>query len=902
ADVARRLREAGAPVAVAAPGVAFEAADDGTYTLRPGEAEDYSRLFRELAGHSPGRLRLVHGWMVGESPAGDEVARARHWLDHGFFSCLTALQTASAATRGTPLELAILTSDMQDVAGDGRVEPAKSAVLGLVNTAPQEFEDLACYSVDIGPGSSGGQLFAELTAGPRRGQVAYRGRKRWTWSFIGAHLETGEGVRELLREGGTYLITGGLGGLGLALARQLAEEIAPRLVLTGRTGLPDRSEWSALVERGSVEDPVVRRIQALLAVEDAGARVMVCAGDVTDEARMRELRTEVEAEFGEIDGIFHLAGVAGGGMLETRPREAAEAVLLPKVVGSYVLDRVFVPRLLVLYSSIVAVAGYFGIGDYNGANAVLDAFAQSRWDSGRHVVSINWPLWSEVGMGADSNAPAILGDLARGQATTAVAHPLLAGRHEGSEDAASFEIELSHEVWVLAEHKIKQVPTMPGTGVVELVRAAYQEVSGEPQAELRNLTFPRPLVSAPGVAARLEMTRRDDGGYDVSLVGGAAGEPPQEYARGQVHPVNGDRPDKHDLQALRAACTEARSVDIPLEWLAPPDSLITFGARWDNIEALASAEDQRSMSTIALAEELRSDVEQFFLHPAMLDSAVSLIQGYRVEGAYLPIGYDRVVARAPLPARFHGILRPLDDGRGEVVRADLSLVDDDGVELVLVEGYAMTRVDPKTGFAAASGPGAGSGATQAPARAGSRTSMGMLWSTDDDEGGINNDEGAEILRQVLGSGIRPQVICAPEGLGERLRSSARVTRAALMEKLSAASRGGSGTGTRNVATPYVEPEPGIERTIADLWQDSLGVDKVGADDEFIDLGGDSLMAVQVGDRLNRRFRVEVSIAALIEARTVRNLAKVVEEALMKRVSSLSEEEALRELSELEQTD
>ncbi|MQA24048.1 MAG: SDR family NAD(P)-dependent oxidoreductase, partial [Micromonosporaceae bacterium] len=893
ADLARRLRGAGAQVVVAEPGEAY-AADGDLHSLRIGEVEDYARLFQRVAETGPGRVRLVHGWTVGAGPSDmDEVARSRHWLAHGFYSCLTALQVAARVFRGTPVELCVVSTDMQEVTGEGRVDPPKAAVLGLVTTAPREFENLTCHSVDMSlPAESsvlGEQLFAELTAGDHEGQIAYRSWKRWTWSFTGTQPQAPDGVPGLLKARGTYLLTGGLGGLGLVLARQLAEEVNARLVLIGRSGLPGRAEWPALLERGPKGDPTVRRIREVMAVEAAGGEVLVCAGDVADEARMTQIRSEAEAAFGPVDGVFHLAGVAGGGMLETRSREAAEAVLSPKVTGTYVVDKVFQPELFVLYSSIASVTGYFGLGDYNGANAVLDAFAQSRRGSGRHVVSINWPLWTDAGMGTESNAPGILGDLAQNRVTTPVAHPLLVGRHQGDEDAASFEIEMSHDSWVLAEHKLNGTPTIPGTGVVELVRAAYQEVTGEPNAELRDLRLARPLVADSRVGARVELRRRDDGGFDVSVVASAPGAAPQEYARAQVHPLDGDPAGTHDLDACRRACAAEVPMAPPSATAEMPDALITFGRRWDNVASLHSGDGQ-DLASLSLPEEHVSETADYVLHPALLDTAVGLVQGHRLGGTYLPIGYEKIAVRAPLPARCHSILRYRDDGKGELTRADVTIVDERGVELVAVEGFTMMRVDPKTGTVAA--------ASQAPAATGmAGAGTEMLW-PDEAEGAMSNAEGAETLRLVLGSRARPQLLCAPGGLAEKLRQAARVTRGALMEQLSSGAQAGGRSGARNLATPYVEPEPGIERVIAGLWQDGLGVDKVGAEDDFVDLGGDSLVGVQLGDLMNRHFKVEVTIAQLLEARTVRNLAAMVKEAVLQRVSSLSEEEAAQELNRL----
>lgn len=294
---------------------------------------------------------------------------------------------------------------MQDVLGDGDVHPAKAAVRGLLKTLPRELRSVTVRGVDVGEGDGGAgraetiaaQLFRELRSGSTEREVALRGRKRWVAGHSATRLDEAADVPSVLREEGVYVITGGLGGLGLDLAGELARLVRARVVLVGRSGLPPRSEWEPLAA-GSPDEALRERLRRVLAVEEAGGRVQVFAGDVADEARMREIRAEAMRAHGRVDGVFHLAGVAGGGLVEVRTQEAVERVLAPKVLGTYVLDRVFRPPLLVLYSSIAAITGDYGQSDYAGANAVLDAYAQARWGAGRHVVSVNWPQWTDIGM------------------------------------------------------------------------------------------------------------------------------------------------------------------------------------------------------------------------------------------------------------------------------------------------------------------------------------------------------------------------------------------------------------------------------------------------------------------------------------------------------------------------
>lgn len=408
AGLVRRASAAGRDVVVVHPGLEFAEQADGRVTVRPREPADYGRLAARLHAEGRRRLHVVHAWLVGGRPPRTEQAAIRGSLDHGLYSLLSVLQAFPGHGTEDGLQVSVVTGGMQDVLGDGDVHPVKAAVRGLIRTAPRELGSVVVRGVDVGAASAdspaGGdtaaaQVFRELVSeGPER-EVAYRGRKRWAPRYTAVDVPADQGVPPLLEEEGVYLVTGGLGGLGLELAAQLAALVRARIVLVGRTALPPRASWDALLA-GPRDADLARRIRGVLAVEEAGGQVMVCAGDVADEARMRAVRAEVTRTFGRVAGVFHLAGVAGGGLIEVREPDAVGRVLAPKVHGTYVLDRVFRPSLLVLYSSIAAVTGDYGQSDYAGANAVLDAYAQSQWGTGRRVLSINWPQWSHTGMAA----------------------------------------------------------------------------------------------------------------------------------------------------------------------------------------------------------------------------------------------------------------------------------------------------------------------------------------------------------------------------------------------------------------------------------------------------------------------------------------------------------------------
>ena len=131
-------------------------------------------------------------------------------------------------------------------------------------------------------------LLEEAAAAPPDSQVAYRGPYRWVPAFPPAPLPPVSGRPARLRPAGTYLITGGMGGMGLALAEYLAETVQAKLVLVGRSELPPREQWDEYL-RDRNSNPVARQIRRLRAIEEKGGEVLVCRADVSDRRQMSEV-------------------------------------------------------------------------------------------------------------------------------------------------------------------------------------------------------------------------------------------------------------------------------------------------------------------------------------------------------------------------------------------------------------------------------------------------------------------------------------------------------------------------------------------------------------------------------------------------------------------------------------
>jgi 6-methylsalicylic acid synthase len=203
------------------------------------------------------------------------------------------------------------------------------------------------------------------------------------------------------RPDGTYLVTGGLGVLGLEVARWLAGRGARRLVLAGRHALPAREAWG-----GVTDDETRRQIEAVRALEALGVTVRTVALDVANRDEVAKLLSPDELGLPPVRGIVHAAGVLDNRMLGDVDEESLRTVMRPKVAGAWVLHELFPPGSLdffVLFSSCGLLLGLTGQTTYASANAFMDALAAHRRVGGHSdTVSFGWTSWRGLGMSTSS--------------------------------------------------------------------------------------------------------------------------------------------------------------------------------------------------------------------------------------------------------------------------------------------------------------------------------------------------------------------------------------------------------------------------------------------------------------------------------------------------------------------
>jgi len=389
--------------------------DSATIVRASGGSVDHEALFRELEAHRTMPDDVVH--VCGAEAVATDPRSLETLGERSFFDLFGLARALAAQRLAREVRVHVVTSGTQDVLGE-RPVPEKTLALGVVRAMNLDVPGLRARAIDVAPtlaraplqGRSLDDLVRELRSGATEPIVAHRAGQRWLPDVEAVRLEAGAPTP--LHPGMVVLVTGGLGGIGLSLAEGLARSVRAKLVLVGRSALPERDAWDAWIGGHGPAEATRKKIERLRRIEGLGAQVFCGAADVADEGALARVLGRAKERFGPIQGVIHAAGTPGGGLLQLRSPEAAGEVLRPKVRGTRVLERLLANEPLefvVLCSSLATVIDGPGQADYFAANAFLDAWAATRKETpGPRIVSICWEAWRDVGMAAETEIPEVL--------------------------------------------------------------------------------------------------------------------------------------------------------------------------------------------------------------------------------------------------------------------------------------------------------------------------------------------------------------------------------------------------------------------------------------------------------------------------------------------------------------
>lgn len=397
-----QLRSLGKKAALVRTGPQFRCVGPDAFEIDPADPDDYRKVVAESALCAGETAAVVHLFSLDSTPAGKTSAESLiHDQTRSSLSVLLLSQVLVSLSPKSMPRLVLVTRGAQP-AGDAPLAIAESQapLWGLARTVALEHPELGCKRIDLPPRpeveseaesesesvAEAQWLVRELAAEPDEPQSALRREGRYVARLV--HTSPGSAAgKPLQRIGGdrTYLITGGLGGLGLKLARWLVAGGARHLVLVGRT---------APTERAQAE---------LQAMTQAGAQVLALPADVSRRDEMDRVFKQIRATLPPLAGVVHAAAVLDDHPILQLSRDAFLRVLLPKMLGAWHLDaltRDMELDFFVLYSSAASLLGSAGQGNYTAGNAFVDALAWARRRAGRPALSVQWGSFSQVGMAA----------------------------------------------------------------------------------------------------------------------------------------------------------------------------------------------------------------------------------------------------------------------------------------------------------------------------------------------------------------------------------------------------------------------------------------------------------------------------------------------------------------------
>jgi acyl transferase domain-containing protein/thioesterase domain-containing protein len=921
AGFAERMRRRGDQVVRVRAGDSYQRISDDEYVIAAEHGRiGYDSLVRDLVRTGRVPDRVAHLPLLSDPLSVRPGSSAFHRnQEQGFYSLLFFAQAWAADGVRHPLHIVVATTGMQKVhSGDPVSWPEQATVLGPVKVIPREVPDVTVSCVDVelselspsgntwrglggwvklGRGHSAGPaedqlppglalLDAELRAPPENAIVAHRRGSRYVQAIRRKRL-TAEGELPL-RQHGVVIVTGGLGGIGLTIGKELAATSRARIVLLSRTPLPARSDWLELTQKLGTENQLSRAIAEIGEIEALGGEVLVLGGDVTNIESMRAVAQEVRQRFGAINGVVHAAGVVRDDLLATKSQSDVEEVLAPKVYGTLVLEEVLRDDdldVFVAFSSTSTATAPIGQVDYVAANAFLNAFAQARAGRARcKVLSLNWGVWNEIGMAARAAARM----LGKGAADATVAnHPFFDRLSRDEKGVVTLEARWSPaQHWFLDEHRTAAGDALlPGAAYLELASAALTELGLLRPFEINDLMFFRPLSaddSGRDVRVRLSPTSE---GYSLDVAMRVELDP--GFAAGATGPALGGWRRVAQAELILREQTALPGIDLDamekqssrrLPTTTKQQNHLRFGPRWSVVERVTTG-GNRAIASLRLADEFVGDLDKFGLHPSLVDLAtgfaMDLIDGYTGDALWVPVSYDSIrIQSRRLPPRIRAIASVRDGSSeaGKFARFDVTITDEDGRVLVAAENFTIKRLEGAFEL----GLGVLTEATDveldhAPAadRALSQSELAFQHNLTH---GIRPDEGRRVFARALRRYDGPQLYVSSMDLSALV---AQADATAMLQRQPAAPSSGTTFARPQLDSNYIEPRDPVEATLVEMWCDLLGVGQIGVQDNFFELGGHSLIAVRLFAKVRRAFSVEFPISVLFEAPTIEACAALI---------------------------
>ncbi|NOH71943.1 acyltransferase domain-containing protein [Vibrio pectenicida] len=884
AQMQSQLRENGAHVVTVLQGDSYQdnsVPEDHTFSfiINSREREDYIQLLQAIKAQGMAPVRIVDLWNLSTRDKGLDLEQCQNGQHASFYGPLYLQQALVSENVLDRVRLLFVTNNTFSVSGEKVICPEKALLVGPARVFYHEYPDVQCHLVDIDipldkkdeidgfNNIAARSLIAEANIATDGQLVAYRGGCRFEEEYQAVRLhEQVSGISAQFKDEGVYLITGGLGGLGMLVAGHISELCNATLVLTYRSSLPPREEWQTWIEQHPVDDAMSEKLVSILRLEEMGNTIDLVHVDVCDYAEMEKMCRR----YPKFDGIFHTAGIAGGGIIPLKSDQDCASVIDPKLMGSMILDELTKddqPDFMVLFSSITSIQADEARIDYCAGNAFLDTFASYRNQNrtGR-TLAINWGKWGDVGMAVQYGREL---DEKKAQLVQAEESGLLAlVDRKGLEEVYRVNLDVQKD-WVLNEHCLSEQPTMVGTTILSMLHSFMNHFKPQEPLQVKNLLLTKPAIYHNAWPREMRLFVRAEGtGYSFSLRSRGIREIDwEEHAIGNigsgVETTESLTSYIEPLDTIQARCGERLDEeDVGKEYInaITGQIFLSLSDRWSTTKT-AWQGDNEWLIHKDLDAQYQSDFEQYPYHPAVIDSVSIRCINLISKENFLPISYGKVSYLAPLDGDCYAHIKLKQAYKQEdsTIIMDVTFLDADSQPLMVIENYTLVRMKADN-------------QVQDSVSTSSKARFDVNVSDKD----IMFYEGLDALKRQLAHLEFEQLVVVTSDLGQLIYEA--IPEREEVETTVADVAANQGHARPELSVEYVAPENDIEKEVIAIWQSTLGISGIGIDDNFVELGGNSLLAVQIVSKVSAKFEVDIRVDLFYQDQTVRGLSGLVIQA------------------------
>lgn len=853
-------------------GESFKKITESEYQINPESEKDYTSVFKEIDKIAADNIHhVIHCWSIDSNESMVTLDDSAEDLTKGFNSLLFIAKYFASNEPDEELQLTVVTNHCHQVSAELLKRPLKATMLGPIKVMTQEINKVSCKMIDVDFDITQQWKKDEQTVlvcsdslqKTDDEDIAYRGTHRFIKSYKKLLVSSDDAATSQIQKDGTYLITGGIGGIGYELAQHLVTTYNANLVILNRTPLPDKSEWA---NTESFDEKIVKRIEKIKSLEINNSQILSFNVDVCDLEALDLMLKTSRQKLGRINGVFHTAGIVDDNLIAFKTLEDARKVMSPKVNGLINLDKALAQDdldFIFLFSSISTELGLSGQVDYTAANAFLNAYAEYKRDVDNiNVIAANWGIWAETGMASQLGA-----EQGSGQKDEVCGHYFYTHKTKLKSEEIEYSAQLSAKThWIIDEHRSKnEVSLIPGTAYLELVRSAFSLENNQDKAiRLSDVFFVSPFVIEGDEEKGINVQLTRNVNNTEFLIESEFGE---ENVRGIVEYVDSETPKDLHIDSIIERCNKRK---LDLKGSAEHNHLI-FGDRWRCMNAIYFGKKE-AVVELEVQDKYVDELNDYILHPAIMDMATGTAQSLNpdydpVKDLYIPISYSHITVYRPLTQHMYShVVYSADEGQGgQTSIFDVVITNDKGEVLVVVNQFIMKRVEPMVLQSLKSN----RNVIAQPEKTASDLffDMGL-------RAGMSNSEGLHAIDTLLSESWPPQVIISPLSLIE-YKEEARKLRHVDDFDNEIDEDSFEGLERPNLSSEYIEPESELEISIAKLWKPALGISDVGLDDDFFELGGHSLLLTQVVSRLKKHLAVDLLISSLFETPTIRQWAKII---------------------------